>query len=119
MAMNYIVVKQHRTEYPEPMILLKGQEVAIGDKHEGPEGWDNWYFCTAPGQKGGWAPIQIFECGHGETRKVLEDYSAKELDVEEGETLIGIKKLNGWLWCRRSGDGEEGWVPAECLKQHG
>lgn len=115
--MNYIVVKRRRTEYPDPLILFKGQEVTVRDKYEGPENWDNWYFCMASGQKGGWAPIQIFECGHGETRKVLEDYSAKELDADEGETLVGIRKLNGWIWRRRDRNAEEGWLPAECLER--
>lgn len=49
---------------------------------------------------------------------VLEDYTAKELDVNEGESLTGLKELNGWTWCVRTLDSAEGWVPNENLKSH-
>lgn len=48
----------------------------------------------------------------GQTSGVaLEAYTAKELDVSLGETLLGFKQLNGWVWCARLSGAEESWVP--------
>ncbi|CAD5108123.1 SH3 domain-containing protein [Zestomonas carbonaria] len=114
---KYLVIRPHRSEYPEPITLSKGDPVVVGDRYEGPEGWDDWYFCTTPGQQGGWVPKQVIERVDGNTGRALEDYTAKELDVDEGETLIGLRTLNGWVWCSRVSDTEAGWVPLEHLRQ--
>ena len=44
---------------------------------------------------------------------VLEDYSAKELEVEKDEIVEGNKELNGWVWCSKLSGMEEGWLPKE------
>ncbi|TVX94535.1 ligand-binding protein SH3 [Paenibacillus agilis] len=113
--MKYSVVTKHRTEYPNPLVLFKGQSILIGEKYSGPEQWDNWYFCTPLNHNnGGWVPGQLIDTkgAHG---IVLEDYTAKELNVNEGEHLVGTKELNGWVWCVNKFNSEEGWVPKENL----
>ena len=47
---------------------------------------------------------------------ILEDYSAKELDIDEGTLVEGIKELNGWMWLRNTITNDLGWVPMEKLK---
>lgn len=47
----------------------------------------------------------------------LEDYTARELNVHEGEQLIGTRMLNGWVWCIKAVSEESGWVPLENLKE--
>jgi len=44
---------------------------------------------------------------------VLEDYSAKELEVKKDEIVEGNKELNGWVWCSKLSGMEEGWLPKE------
>ena len=51
----------------------------------------------------------------GSVGEALEDYSARELNAEEGEVLAGSQALNGWIWCRNPASGEQGWVPVENL----
>ncbi|MBD8500034.1 SH3 domain-containing protein [Paenibacillus arenosi] len=116
--MNYVVVTNHRTEYPNPLLLHKGQSITIGEKYMGTEEWDNWYFCTtSDNENGGWVPGQLIE--FRETQGiVLEDYSAKELNINAGENVVGLKELNGWVWCVRELNSEEGWVPKENLKSY-
>jgi hypothetical protein len=58
--------------------------------------------------------IERFENSHG---RALEDYTAKELNVQEGELLIGSRVLNGWLWCEKTVSTDSGWVPLENLKE--
>lgn len=115
--MRYTAVARHRSEYPQPITFVKGTQLTIGEKYEGPEAWDHWYLCRAAGQQEGWVPGQIIErlgAGHGQA---LEDYTARELDVDEGDVLISSRTLNGWAWCERPSDARSGWVPLESLEE--
>jgi hypothetical protein len=121
--MEYIVTENHRSEFPNPIILKQGEKVVIGKTSEETigetpydENWPNWVFCTkTDGSNEGWVPKQIIENkqGYGE---VLEDYCAKELDVDEGTVVEGIRELNGWLWLKNKNTNEIGWVPMDKLK---
>ncbi|EOG8283785.1 SH3 domain-containing protein [Salmonella enterica subsp. enterica serovar Newport] len=114
---TFIATGLHRSEYPDPITFTKGTPVVIGEKYEGNENWINWYFCTVSNHPGGWVPAQLIEQsdkpGYGIAN---DDYTAKELDVNEGERFQAIKHLNGWVWCRRLSDNEIGWVPAGILE---
>ncbi|MDR3437856.1 SH3 domain-containing protein [Telmatospirillum sp.] len=115
--MKYIATGQHRTGYPEPISFAKGTLLSVGEKYEGPEGWDNWYFCTTLGQPGGWVPAQIINrTGDAHNGIALEDYTARELEVNEGDLMIGLRSMNGWMWCSRLSDDCSGWVPLELLE---
>lgn len=114
--LTYSVIKPHKSNYPNPIIVLKGQTVIIGERYTGNEGWDNWIFCYKEDKiLEGWVPSQIIDI-QGEHGLILEDYSAKELDVSIGEQLVKEKELNGWFWTKKIPTLEEGWVPKENLK---
>jgi hypothetical protein len=120
MEHEYMAIDPHRSEYPEPASFSKGTSIIIGRKYQGPENWDDWYFCVAPDltdQPGGWVPGQIIERTDENVGKVLEDYTARELDVNKGDMLIGSRIVNGWLWCTRPSDGESGWAPITLLQK--
>lgn len=114
--MKYLVVKAHKNEFSNPINFKKGALLTIGEKYEGSEDWADWYFCTTPGQEGGWVPEQLFERLDGATGLAVEDYTAFELDVDAGEMLTGVKTLNGWVWCRHLSGNGEGWLPLENLQ---
>ena len=116
-ARQYLVIQDHTSEFPEPIAFAKGATLAVGQKYEGPEGWENWVFCELPGQAGGWVPAQIIEIIADHTARAREDYTARELNVREGELLLGEKILNGWVWCEKSSDSESGWVPLGNLQE--
>ncbi|WP_225422607.1 SH3 domain-containing protein [Pseudomonas huaxiensis] len=111
--MKFIVMELHRSEFPDPITFTEGTSLQVGEAYQGDEGWEHWYFCETAGQRGGWVPAQVIQMlapGQGVAR---EDYTARELDVEVGERLLGGRQLNGWVWCGR--DGESGWVPLRIL----
>ncbi|MFD2172105.1 SH3 domain-containing protein [Tumebacillus lipolyticus] len=111
--MKYEITKSHRSNYPNPITLSKGQVVRVGKRYEGPENWPDWLYCTTLDQTlKGWVPEQIIR-QEQEVGVILEAYTAKELDVEVGEAVVGSQELNGWVWCQKLSDGEEGWVPQE------
>ncbi|WP_368505191.1 SH3 domain-containing protein [Alkalihalophilus sp. As8PL] len=113
----YIVTKQHISNYPNPIRLFKGQSVIVGKKYAGNESWNNWIYCyTKDKHLEGWVPEQIIHI-KGEQGLILEDYIAKELEVNVNEQLIKSKELNGWIWVKRLTNSEEGWVPKENVKE--
>ena len=69
----------------------------------------------------GWVPEQILNVTHTTDKHskatVLENYSAEELNADPGELVIGDKIINGWLWCRKEGTEESGWLPIDNLSE--
>ena len=114
--MHYEVIQRHRSEYPTPITFAKGAPLFVGERYEGSQGWEDWYFCSTPGQREGWVPAQVFNMTAPGAAVAMEDYTARKLDVEVGERLEGGRELGGWLWCVRSG-GAAGWVPLDCLQE--
>lgn len=114
---KYLVVSPHESEFPKPITFKKGDMLIVGEKYSGAEDWDNWFLCSASGQEPGWVPGLVLD-QHGDlTGMALEDYTARELNVLEGEQLTGIRTLNGWLWRTKHASTKSGWVPLENLKE--
>lgn len=117
---QFKVIAEHVSEFPNPIILVKGEQVIIGedpDPSNNHEAWINWLYCKKlDGSNEGFVPEQIVAVDgvHGTIR---EDYSAKELTIGEGKILAGLKKLNGWLWAKRIDTGETGWIPLEKVRR--
>ena len=107
----------HLSEYLEPIHFSKGTLLNIGEKYQGSENWDNWYFCTVDNVLEGWVPTQIIEWINKHQGYAIADYTAKELNVDHGDLLLGEEQLNGWIWCSRLSDDQSGWVPLEVLSQ--
>ena len=112
MAANRIVrvIRSYATAYPEPIILQKGECVAVGEEDVQYPGWIR---CSHPGGRSGWVPVNrlVLE-EEGERAIVLEAYSAHELTVEAGEELTVLEEESGWLRCMRQ-SGEVGWLPQD------
>ena len=114
--MIFEVIKTHRSNYPNPIILYKGQSVIVGKKYDGPENWHHWIYCyTMDRGLEGWVPEQIIQMNDG-NGMILEDYTAEELNVDIGERVAGFKELNGWIWCEKLHNRHFGWVPKDHLR---
>lgn len=113
---RYRVHRDHRSEFPEPLTIARGDSLKVGERYDGPEGWDHWFFCQAPGTAGGWVPEQMLERTGDHSARALEDYTARELDVTTGEIVLGSRTLNGWVWCEHTARPESGWVPLAHLE---
>jgi len=113
---RYLVIQAHSSEFPEPMLVRKGDRVTVGERYDGPEGWPDWYLCTPAGQQAGFVPAQFLDRHADGSATMLEDFTNKELDAAQGEMLRGERELNGWVWAVRLADGETGWVPLENLR---
>ena len=85
------------------------------ESYAGPENWENWMFCHEEYNRKGWVPEQIIRKDMNGTGIIIKQYTAKELNVNIGERLIGLEELNEWVWCEGR-DGEKGWVPKKTYK---
>lgn len=111
--MKFEIIEEHKNNNPTPLTIRKGTRVKVGKRSDGSESWPNWIYCYSLDEVSeGWAPVQIIQI-EDEYGIVLEDYSAKELDVKKGERVEGDIELNGWVWCSKLDGSEEGWLPKE------
>lgn len=62
-------------------------------------------------------PAQIIGSAGDGTARALEDYTARELNVQVGDQLRGTRALNGWIWCEKAGGSASGWVPLANLRE--
>jgi hypothetical protein len=104
------VIKPHKPLYEDPISLEAGQKLAVTEKKEDWQGW-TWVWCKGEDGRAGWVPdsylIQKLD-GY----VISCDYDARELAVEEGETVLVQRFESGWAWCSNL-RGESGWVPEE------
>ena len=113
--MKYKVIENHRTEYTNSILLSKGEKVFMGE--ESYQDWPNWIFCTKLDKSNsGCVPKQIIE-NDNDFGVIIENYSAKELNINIGTIVEGIKELNGLLWIKNLETSEIGWVPLKKLEK--
>jgi len=111
-----LVSKSYSIQYDNPIQLRVGDHVRLGEEESDPE-WKGWIWAETDTHKG-WIPMQILEMAKDRTTAtVLQAYSAKELDVEEGTLIFALHSLNGWTWAKRLDNGEEGWIPNNIVSQ--
>ena len=103
-----IVVASRASDYPDPLRLRAGEQVAIGEKKSP---WPGWTWVTDQRGKSGWVPGAYLRV-RGLHGALLRDYDATELDVQKGEALVIHDEVAGWYWCTNK-PGRSGWVPVE------
>lgn len=110
-----IIISNYSTQYQNPIVLKKGDRVRLGQE-EMEEKWKGWIWAEKA-IHGGWVPLQILKKDTNNlTAEVLEDYSAKELDVEEGDIVMIAEQLNGWVLAAHETTKEMGWIPDENIR---
>ena len=113
--MEYKIKKDYQSKYKDPITLSAGDIVTLGEE-EKEEKWKGWIWAEHE-SKSGWIPLQIVDIMPDLQGKIMENYSAKELDVKKGDIVVSIKEMNGWIWVMNEGN-EEGWIPMEIAVAH-
>lgn len=109
----YKVIHSHQSNYPDPIVLTRGEIVHYGEEDTQ---FPNWIFCEAvQSKKRGWVPKQILSSPNEELlASVQEDYSAHELNVIPGMIVKKKLELNEWSLVLTA-EGEKGWVPNKVI----
>ncbi|MHC5251676.1 SH3 domain-containing protein [Listeria kieliensis] len=115
MNKHFTVKKDHHPEISKPLFANKNEEIWVFDEDKA---YPGWMLCKIKSSGvEGYIPEQIIaRVPDSKSGTVLEDYSARELDVEEGDKLESNRELNGWAWCIDE-DGTGGWIPLKNLKE--
>ena len=107
------VTKNHKSEFPVPLIAKKGE--IVEDQERKTEG-EGWLWCRNSSGVHAWVPKAYLEStsesGHFQ---FLQDYNARELTVDEGQEVIVLIEESGWAWVRTP-LRDEGWIPLEKLQ---
>lgn len=112
--MRHKAIGTWTTVYPDPIILNPGDTVRLGKEESDNPDWAGWIWAENATHKG-WIPVQIVERLADGNGRVISAYSARELEVQPGDEVEEMERMNGWIWARRVRDGVEGWVPLEVL----
>jgi hypothetical protein len=111
--MKVIVIKEHISNYPNPIAFEQGETLQLG-KHD--TEFKGWIRVTTSDENEGWAPIQYIEFGSGSSQGIAQcSYNAHELNTKLSETLSVITELNGWYLVSNEQD-DVGWVPVQTVK---
>ena len=111
--MNGHVIKDHKSIYPIPVQFKAGDMLSIGAENDE---YPGWIWVKTRDRIQGWAPIDYLELDSDGAMGIAKfDYCARELDIEVGEKLQIKKTLCGWHFAANR-HGEEGWVPAACIR---
>lgn len=114
MKTRFRVKKPHGPESGDVLSVKQGARLEFERR---PAEWEGWIWCTSPGGASAWVP-ESWVTVEGRSCVMLKDYVSRELTLEAGQEVTGEFTENGWVWVR-NGDGDEGWVPLECLEQTG
>lgn len=113
---KYRVVKSRKADSENPIILYKGDQVICREESSEDGDWAGWIYCKSEDNKG-WVPKQILSKNQDKAT-LLEDYNAREFDIEVDEIIISNKILNGWIWGFKQDDADiKGWVPLNCVEE--
>jgi hypothetical protein len=111
--MNGQVIKEHKSNYPNPVEFKANDILEIGREDEEYPGWIR---VKSPDGNEGWAPMGHIEILNDSIQGIAKaNYCARELDVKVGEKLQIENTLCGWHYATNS-RSESGWVPQECVR---
>lgn len=109
---NALVIKEHKNEFPLPLIVRKGEILQVKQKKTAQEGW---VWCINKEGLVAWIPKNYLKrtqtLGFYE---VLQDYDSTELNVKIGDKIIILKEESNWVWIVTEGN-KKGWIPTECI----
>ena len=103
---------RYSVEYPNAISVTAGEIVSVGPEDDEFTGW-KW--CKASDGRQGWVPVELLSNQGGEAT-ILQDYSARELDVSPGEEVTVEDARHEWFLVRNA-RGERGWIPASHTEQ--
>ena len=100
------VLKEHRSSFPNPLIVKKGEILTVGDQKTEEVGW---IWCINKEGNGCWAP-QDYISITGNRAEFLQDYNSIELNVNVGQILSIQTEAQGWIWVIDERQNT-GWIP--------
>lgn len=113
---EYRVTHSRKPESDNPIVVCKGEQVICGEESNESGDWPGWILCKN-NKNSGWIPKQIIDRS-GDNGIILDDYNAREFDIEVNEIIVMENTLNGWIWGYKKGNPNiKAWVPLNHVKK--
>jgi hypothetical protein len=116
-SVNYIVLKEYESPYPDPIHFQEGEIIEVGETYEDDPDWVDWVWCCGEHHNDAWVPKQFIYFQNGQW-VMKRNYNAMELILEIGESVNVLEIVNGFGMAEKS-DGSRGWVPMNHLQKIG
>lgn len=101
------VLRDYDAEFADPIEVTAGEALTPDpSRHDATFGW---IWCDGPDGRGGFTPEAWIDRNQQPWR-IIRDYTARELSVVAGETIVLYYGESGWAWGRNAA-GATGWVP--------
>lgn len=104
------LIRDYRSQYHDPVRFARGETVTLGARDTQ---WPEFLWATDAGGRSGWVH-QDFVAGDSGEVLAARDYSARELDADEGARVRLLERAGGWWWVENE-RGEQGWLPENDL----
>jgi len=105
------VITSHRSSYPRSISFRQGEALTAGRRDDE---YPGWIWVTTEDGNAGWAHESLLDLSDTGAAVAREDYTARELDTEEGERVRSLRELDGWAWVENE-RRQSGWVPVTTL----
>jgi uncharacterized protein YgiM (DUF1202 family) len=102
------ITRPYEVQYADPITAHAGESLTI---RRADDEFPGWRWCRALDGREGWVPVELLSSEEPET-VILQDYSARELQVQAGEDVVVEDARHGWVLVRNV-KGERGWIPAD------
>lgn len=110
---NCQVVKEHCSNYPNPLDFKENDILEIGREDDE---YPGWIWVKSSSGIEGWAPLDYIEIFEDSVQgRATCDYCARELELRIGEQIQIEFTLNGWHYATNT-KSESGWVPQDCVR---
>jgi Variant SH3 domain len=110
---QYVANADYQETDRNPLFLKSGDEVTTGVTDRT---WPGWVWAENSAGNHGYVPEGILEpVGEGRFA-AIEDFDPTVLTVKRGDSLLSLRQVHEWHWCRNV-DHQEGWVADYLLKK--
>lgn len=108
-----VVIKPHKSDDSEPLMMTTGEVVKGQEKKTE---WEGWLWCRNSHGRTGWIPKNYLQRHPKKPGyySALRDYNAKELNVNMGQIVYIVNEESGWALVKTASQNE-GWVPLRNL----
>ena len=107
-----VVTARHRAPDRPAIRIAPGDSVTLGERDNE---WPQFVWTALTTGLGGWVPAVLFDRDEQGIATALDAYDTRELEADEGETLVLHHELADWWWAENM-QGACGWIPARALR---
>lgn len=110
--MHFTANADYEEKDDQALYLTAGQEVTTGPADRE---WPGWIWVKDSSGRNGYVPAEILEPLGEDRWAILDNFDPTILKVRRGDSILSLKEIHGWHWCRND-NSAEGWVAGYLLK---